>query len=577
MRENLLALIEGNISRLSTVAETEQLSQMLGREGARVQRLNDRVQNWVDTLERGVDREPTGGEGQGEGGTHPPAPPRPAEKGEHRAAAEVGTEGEGDRGEGRDTGTEQPGAAPSPPAAVAEVTQSGTGEERRPPTTRGRRGDRVSTSLDRFRAARDGFGEAREALGAEGIHIRPGTPSDHPSNQPSLDNRCVHFVRGEDVAQRLQTLNGLGPRRGFWADLDSIRTRPDDRLVTAAELAARITQVGEASQHDLDHYLSGAIVIFEAESQEAVRAMAGAKREAQRVNEPDDPMVIEDNDDAPPGFPSSPLTSLTTPVTSGAKDAPEPRPRPRRHVLQQQQPEGVAWVAWGWVPARASARDGQGDKEGKKSRLNREMEGTAGFQRGPTVNKWRKLPSYMYFVSKYKNKQFYCENNPNPSYNSCDVEEEGDEDEIPIHVAPMPKAETKVKKPITKKPKSKRKKRQLRLTDHIEASSCAVPIVLSVCWWQVTEPSISSASLVLAIDVPCYINDIVLAILELLKYHARVMYVDMDIHHGDGVEEAFLTTPRVMTVSFHKYDGEFFPGTGNLNDVGAQEGAQPKR
>ena len=32
-------------------------------------------------------------------------------------------------------------------------------------------------------------------------------------------------------------------------------------------------------------------------------------------------------------------------------------------------------------------------------------------------------------------------------------------------------------------------------------------------------------------------NDIVLAILELLKYHARVLYIDIDIHHGDGVEE----------------------------------------
>eukprot|EP00887_Chlorella_sp_A99_P004939 scaffold4.g4939.t1 len=42
----------------------------------------------------------------------------------------------------------------------------------------------------------------------------------------------------------------------------------------------------------------------------------------------------------------------------------------------------------------------------------------------------------------------------------------------------------------------------------------------------------------------CYINDIVLAILELLKVHQRVLYVDIDIHHGDGVEEAFYTTDR---------------------------------
>jgi histone deacetylase 1/2 len=69
----------------------------------------------------------------------------------------------------------------------------------------------------------------------------------------------------------------------------------------------------------------------------------------------------------------------------------------------------------------------------------------------------------------------------------------------------------------------------------------------------------------------CYCNDIVLGILELLKYHPRVVYIDIDIHHGDGVEEAFYTTNRVMTVSFHKY-GEYFPGTGDAGDVGADEG-----
>ena len=42
-----------------------------------------------------------------------------------------------------------------------------------------------------------------------------------------------------------------------------------------------------------------------------------------------------------------------------------------------------------------------------------------------------------------------------------------------------------------------------------------------------------------------------------------MLYIDIDVHHGDGVEEAFYTTDRVMTVSFHKY-GEFFPGTGEL-------------
>lgn len=44
------------------------------------------------------------------------------------------------------------------------------------------------------------------------------------------------------------------------------------------------------------------------------------------------------------------------------------------------------------------------------------------------------------------------------------------------------------------------------------------------------------------------------------------------MHHGDGVEEAFLTCDRVMTVSFHKFGNEFFPGTGNINNVGRKAG-----
>ncbi len=47
--------------------------------------------------------------------------------------------------------------------------------------------------------------------------------------------------------------------------------------------------------------------------------------------------------------------------------------------------------------------------------------------------------------------------------------------------------------------------------------------------------------------------------------------MDIDIHHGDGVEEAFYLTDRVMTVSFHKY-GDFFPGTGAVGDVGVGTG-----
>ena len=66
-------------------------------------------------------------------------------------------------------------------------------------------------------------------------------------------------------------------------------------------------------------------------------------------------------------------------------------------------------------------------------------------------------------------------------------------------------------------------------------------------------------------------TDIVLGIVELLRHKERVLYIDIDVHHGDGVEEAFYTTDRVMTVSFHKY-GEYFPGTGELRDVGVGKG-----
>lgn len=48
-------------------------------------------------------------------------------------------------------------------------------------------------------------------------------------------------------------------------------------------------------------------------------------------------------------------------------------------------------------------------------------------------------------------------------------------------------------------------------------------------------------------------------------------YLLTQIHHGDGVEEAFYTTNRVMTASFHKF-GEYFPGTGDVKDKGYQKG-----
>jgi len=74
----------------------------------------------------------------------------------------------------------------------------------------------------------------------------------------------------------------------------------------------------------------------------------------------------------------------------------------------------------------------------------------------------------------------------------------------------------------------------------------------------------------------CYVNDIVLAILQLLRKHPRVLYIDIDVHHGDGVEEAFWSTDRVLTLSIHKFDGmNFFPGTGDYDRTGPDSEENP--
>ena len=70
----------------------------------------------------------------------------------------------------------------------------------------------------------------------------------------------------------------------------------------------------------------------------------------------------------------------------------------------------------------------------------------------------------------------------------------------------------------------------------------------------------------------CYINDITLSIIELLKHYPRILYIDIDVHHGDGVQEAFYTSDRVLTLSFHKYGDGFFPGSGKLEEIGVRNG-----
>jgi len=67
----------------------------------------------------------------------------------------------------------------------------------------------------------------------------------------------------------------------------------------------------------------------------------------------------------------------------------------------------------------------------------------------------------------------------------------------------------------------------------------------------------------------CIFNDVVLGIRELLDSGvARVAYVDVDVHHGDGVQAAFYDDPRVLTISLHQDPRTLFPGTGLPGDVG---------
>lgn len=69
-----------------------------------------------------------------------------------------------------------------------------------------------------------------------------------------------------------------------------------------------------------------------------------------------------------------------------------------------------------------------------------------------------------------------------------------------------------------------------------------------------------------------YINDAVIAINSLLKKGKRVVYLDIDAHHGDGVQEAFFSDNRVLTISLHESGMYFFPGTGFENEIGVGEG-----
>jgi acetoin utilization protein AcuC len=70
----------------------------------------------------------------------------------------------------------------------------------------------------------------------------------------------------------------------------------------------------------------------------------------------------------------------------------------------------------------------------------------------------------------------------------------------------------------------------------------------------------------------CYLNDAAIAIKYLTKLGKRVAYVDIDAHHGDGVEYAFYDSARVLTISIHESGQYLFPGTGDLKDTGLTGG-----
>ena len=70
----------------------------------------------------------------------------------------------------------------------------------------------------------------------------------------------------------------------------------------------------------------------------------------------------------------------------------------------------------------------------------------------------------------------------------------------------------------------------------------------------------------------CVFNDPVIAIKALISRGMRVAYVDIDCHHGDGVQHAFYETDGVLTISLHESGAFLFPGTGFTQEVGAGRG-----
>lgn len=70
----------------------------------------------------------------------------------------------------------------------------------------------------------------------------------------------------------------------------------------------------------------------------------------------------------------------------------------------------------------------------------------------------------------------------------------------------------------------------------------------------------------------CIFNDVVIAILSLVRRGLRIAYIDIDAHHADGVQNAFYHSDRVLNISFHEWGRYLFPGTGAVTEMGTGPG-----
>ncbi|MEJ2617371.1 MAG: hypothetical protein P8Z35_20635, partial [Ignavibacteriaceae bacterium] len=66
----------------------------------------------------------------------------------------------------------------------------------------------------------------------------------------------------------------------------------------------------------------------------------------------------------------------------------------------------------------------------------------------------------------------------------------------------------------------------------------------------------------------CIYNDLAFAIKEMTKNNLHVVYLDLDVHHGDGIQEIFYSDENVMTISIHESGEYLFPGTGWIHELG---------